>query len=195
MALEDLIKQIKTNSRLKFKNDNTTYYNKNLSLDKKNIFVTLNGQQTYRKSLKNLIQVDNYKLQINEESLKNLLIKKIEDSSLSKEEKEKLLKQYKDSGYDYKIMKQLLLKIDQPQMDLKEIIKKTLQEKVFKGNSEATKGKTQTFTVSVTTDGRGITESDIADYIIGNSDPDYIIEIDVKKEKTLKESKSCSCKH
>lgn len=97
MTLEDLIKQIKINSRLKFKNDNNIYYNKNLSVDKKNIFVTLNGLQTYRKSLKNLIQVDNHKL-LNEmkknlnfekkDNLKETIKKIIKEQGIKKTENE-----------------------------------------------------------------------------------------------------------
>lgn len=96
MTLENLIKQIKINSRLKFKNDNNTYYNKNLSVDKKNIFVTLNGLQTYRKLLKNLIQVDNNKL----DEMKNLkeTIKKVLKEATKSIKQEFLVKVTSEEG-------------------------------------------------------------------------------------------------
>jgi len=61
------IKQmLKTNSQVEFKNDPKIYYVKNISPDGINVFVTLNGLQTYRKSLKNLIKIDTK--MINEEN-------------------------------------------------------------------------------------------------------------------------------
>jgi hypothetical protein len=61
------IKQmLKTNSQVEFKNDPKIYYVKNISPDGVNVFVTLNGLQTYRKSLKNLIKIDTK--MINEEN-------------------------------------------------------------------------------------------------------------------------------
>lgn len=81
LSLEDLIKRIKVNSRLKFKNDNHYYYSKNISVDQKNIFVTLNGLQTYRKALKNLIQVDNYDLNKQMKNLKETIKKVLKEEN------------------------------------------------------------------------------------------------------------------
>jgi hypothetical protein len=49
---------LKINSQVEFKNDPKIYYVKNISQDGINVFVTLNGLQTYRKNLKNLIKID-----------------------------------------------------------------------------------------------------------------------------------------
>jgi hypothetical protein len=46
-------------SRVQFKNDPRTYYVKNVSADRKNLFVTLNMLQTYSKKISNLVKVDN----------------------------------------------------------------------------------------------------------------------------------------
>ena len=46
-------------SRVQFKNDPKIYYVKNVATDKKSLFVTLNGQQTYNKKIKNLIKIGN----------------------------------------------------------------------------------------------------------------------------------------
>lgn len=49
-------------SRVKFKGDPQQYWIKNISADRKNVFVTINTAQTYRKLIKNIIQVDNNKI-------------------------------------------------------------------------------------------------------------------------------------
>lgn len=50
--------RIGKNSKVQFKNDPKTYYVKNISADRKNLFVTLNNLQTYSKRISNLIKVD-----------------------------------------------------------------------------------------------------------------------------------------
>jgi predicted nucleotidyltransferase len=51
--------RIGKDSRVQFKNDPRTYYVKNVSADRKNLFVTLNMLQTYSKKISNLVKVDN----------------------------------------------------------------------------------------------------------------------------------------
>jgi len=51
--------RIGKNSRVQFKNDPKIYYVKNISPDRKNLFVTLNMLQTYSKRISNLVKVDN----------------------------------------------------------------------------------------------------------------------------------------
>jgi hypothetical protein len=51
--------RIGPNSRLLFKNDPQEYWVKNISPNRKEVFLTINGAQTYRKALKNIIKVDN----------------------------------------------------------------------------------------------------------------------------------------
>ena len=191
MNNEDIIKHYRLglDSRVKFKNDPQQYWIKNISPDRKNVFVHINGMQTYRKLIKNIIQVDNKKLNelkshggasvfqgdkgkawieykgkfievnvlsrdpnppnqikielphgkiktisplevfktkpksLNEESLKNLVIKKIQDSTFSKEEKEKMIKKCENPQE----LKNILMKIDEKE-SLKEMIRKTLKE-------------------------------------------------------------------
>lgn len=64
MDEETLIKKYRLGpeSRIKFKNDPQQYWIKNISPDRKNVFVHINGAQTYRKLIKNIIQIDNNKL-------------------------------------------------------------------------------------------------------------------------------------
>lgn len=72
------IKQmLKTNSQVEFKNDPKIYYVKNISPDGVNVFVTLNGLQTYRKSLKNLIKIDTKMITENEDNTRARLDKRI----------------------------------------------------------------------------------------------------------------------
>lgn len=56
----NLIQQYKIgfDSRLQFKGDPQTYWVKNVSPNQREVFVTINGAQTFRKSLKNLEKVD-----------------------------------------------------------------------------------------------------------------------------------------
>jgi hypothetical protein len=64
MTPEEIIKQYRLgpDSRVKFKGDPQQYWIKNISADRKNVFVHINGAQTYRKLIKNIIQVDNKKI-------------------------------------------------------------------------------------------------------------------------------------
>lgn len=64
MTEEEIIKHFRLgpDSRVKFKGDPQQYWIKNISPDRKNVFVHINGAQTYRKSIKNIVQVDNKKL-------------------------------------------------------------------------------------------------------------------------------------
>ena len=59
--IEKMIKdyRIGPNSRLLFKGDPQEYWVKNISPNRKEVFLTINGAQTYRKALKNIIKVDN----------------------------------------------------------------------------------------------------------------------------------------
>ena len=50
--------RIGKDSRVQFKNDPKTYYVKNISADRKNLFVTLNMLQTYSKRISNLVKVN-----------------------------------------------------------------------------------------------------------------------------------------
>ena len=50
--------RIGKDSRVQFKNDPRTYYVKNISADRKNLFVTLNMLQTYSKRISNLVKVN-----------------------------------------------------------------------------------------------------------------------------------------
>ena len=72
--IEKMIKdyRIGPNSRLMFKKDPQEYWVKNISPNRKDVFLTINGAQTYRKSLKNIIKVDNkYVNTIHEETSTN----------------------------------------------------------------------------------------------------------------------------
>ena len=72
------IKQmLKINSQVEFKNDPKVYYVKNISPDGVNVFVTLNGLQTYRKSLKNLIKIDTKMITENDDNTRSRLEKKL----------------------------------------------------------------------------------------------------------------------
>lgn len=121
---EEIIKQYRLgpDSRIKFKNDPQQYWVKNISLDRKNVFVHTGKQSdTYRKLIKNIIQVDNKKL-TEGESLKNLVIKKIKDSHLSQEQKNKLINQCENPHELNKIL------INMNKESLKEQIRSILKE-------------------------------------------------------------------
>lgn len=68
MTEEEIIKHFRLgpDSRVKFKGDPQQYWIKNISPDRKNVFIHINGAQTYRKLIKNIVQVDNKKLNIKE---------------------------------------------------------------------------------------------------------------------------------
>lgn len=70
---EKLIKDynIGKDTRLIFKNDPQEYYVKNISPNRKEVFVTINSGQTYRKSLKNITKVDNKFVKIVHENQDN----------------------------------------------------------------------------------------------------------------------------
>lgn len=68
MDLNRLKQMLKWNAQVEFKNDPKIYYVKNISPDGINVFVTHNGLQTYRKSLKNLIKIDGRMLQENDDN-------------------------------------------------------------------------------------------------------------------------------
>lgn len=71
--------------RVKFKHDDRTYYVKNISTDRKNVFLTSeSGIGTWRKAIKNIINIDGKNIQVN-------LIKKHIKEEINK--KQKLFKQ------------------------------------------------------------------------------------------------------
>ena len=76
MTSEEIIQKyrIGKDSRVKFKNDPQTYWVKNISPDRMNLFVHINGAQTYRKSIKNLVRVDNQDITENSLKLTELLL-------------------------------------------------------------------------------------------------------------------------
>jgi hypothetical protein len=76
MNPEEIIRKyrIGRDSRVKFKNDPQTYWVKNISPDRKNLFVHINGAQTYRKAIKNLVRVGNVDINENQISQINLLL-------------------------------------------------------------------------------------------------------------------------
>ena len=64
MTSEEIIKKYRLgpDSRIKFKDDPQQYWIKNISPNRKEVFIHINGAQTYRKLIKNIIQVGNQKL-------------------------------------------------------------------------------------------------------------------------------------
>ena len=77
MDLNRIKQMLKWNSQIEFKNDPKIYYVKNISPDGINVFVTLNGLQTYRKSLKNLIKIDTKMINENDDNTRSRLEKKL----------------------------------------------------------------------------------------------------------------------
>jgi hypothetical protein len=76
MSPEEIIQKylIGRDSRVKFKNDPQTYWVKNISSDRKNLFVHINGAQTYRKAIKNLVRVGNQDISENSLKLTGILL-------------------------------------------------------------------------------------------------------------------------
>ena len=74
MTSEEIIKKYRLgpDSRVKFKDDPQQYWIKNISPNRKEVFIHINGAQTYRKLIKNIVQVGNEKLEKNK-NLKNII--------------------------------------------------------------------------------------------------------------------------
>jgi hypothetical protein len=104
MDLNRIKQMLKWNAQVEFKNDPKIYYVKNISPDGVNVFVTHNGLQTYRKSLKNLIKVDGRMLQENDANPRTRIESKLKVFVYNfggKENFEKVQAALKDNNVDF----------------------------------------------------------------------------------------------